>query len=56
MRAQAVSAAAFAPFGTLVQPGLDGAGFGPQDAQLELSQGCVLRALAQGRRVSITTK
>jgi ureidoglycolate lyase len=34
-----VSAAAFAPFGTLIEPGEDGVPFGPADAALQLGQG-----------------
>lgn len=36
---QALTGAAFAPFGTVIEPGDDGQPFGPQDAVLELSRG-----------------
>ncbi|MEY3299010.1 MAG: hypothetical protein RLZZ597_2270 [Cyanobacteriota bacterium] len=37
--AQPITAEAFAPFGQVIFPSLDGASFGPTDAQLTLDQG-----------------
>jgi ureidoglycolate hydrolase len=39
LSAQPITPQAFAPFGQVIFPSVDGAPFGPQDAQLELDQG-----------------
>lgn len=39
IKAQPITAEAFAPFGQVIWPRSDDAPFGPQDAQLDLSQG-----------------
>ncbi len=58
--AQAITATAFAPYGQLITADLDGAAFGPQDAQLHLHNGIprfyIMRLSQRGRRFGTITR
>ena len=57
---QAMSAAAFAPFGTLIEPSEDGVQFGAGDSRLDLTQGTprlyVMKIPGRGRTIDRITR
>ncbi|NEQ97880.1 MAG: Ureidoglycolate hydrolase [Cyanothece sp. SIO2G6] len=58
--AQPLTSAIFAPFGQVIRPSADGAAYGPDDAQLELSQGIprfyIMRLESRGRHFTHITR
>ncbi|MEM6521190.1 MAG: ureidoglycolate lyase [Cyanobacteria bacterium P01_C01_bin.70] len=60
LSAEPISAAAFAPFGQVIFPSVDGAPYGPDDAQLKLDEGIprfyIMRLESKGQKFHAITR
>ena len=60
LKAEAITTAAFSPFGQVIFPAADGASYGPQDAQLKLDEGIprfyIMQLTGRGRRFHTITR
>ncbi|MEM6836633.1 MAG: ureidoglycolate lyase [Cyanobacteria bacterium P01_C01_bin.120] len=60
LKAEPISATAFAPFGQVIFPSVDGTPFGPDDAQLKLDEGIprfyIMRLESKGQKFHAITR
>lgn len=60
LKAESITAAAFAPFGQVIFPSEDGAPYGPDDAQLKLDEGIprfyIMRLAGKGQQFHAITR